>query len=85
MKFNEKKTSCLYNVCLKIPRNEKPFDWNKETKERKNEVALFPCKLTKKLKYLNVTLLAIAISNDNFRTLNKIGWASGWGKVEIIY
>ena len=40
MKFNEKKTSSLYNVCLKIPRNEKPFDWNKETKERKNEVAL---------------------------------------------
>ena len=35
MKFNEKKTSSLYNVCLKIPRNEKPFDWNKETKEKK--------------------------------------------------
>ena len=35
MKFNEKKTSSLYNVCFKIPRNEKPFDWNKETKEKK--------------------------------------------------
>ena len=82
MKFNEKKTSCLYSV--KNPEKRLTL-WLKQRNKGEKKMRLLSFLVNVQKIEVSKSHPAIAISNNNFRALNKIGWANDWGKVEIIY